>query len=533
MAKVPKEKADRSRMDKIGRLTEEATVYLERNEGRYKEILSDIVLTLEQLSSGDGRTVQGRVKSAKSLREKILRKGYYTKYDKGEDIIDELPDLIGVRIQCLLNRDERRAYENLWDKKTKQDAAGYAIYRTKRGSEIALLLRNQPEKQKNGNDIYRIEGKYYPDSTQNNAVHFELQIKSMVHLFWGELEHSMFYKNYDSFVSQKVLAQSMDNILAELELIDKEMDGLKNHFSRSRADRINEFKSVCISVIQNEYQDKFDKLYGCQIDLRPAYWLIVQMNFNRILMEEDAALRLSKMIQQCKKMNLEEAQRMAQEKLEIGRISPENKSCAEWLDELIKRNIYWEAFFCIYSTIKQEDEFHYGDWVGDIAMRLQRLVILNEFTEDFTVEDSAAEEFKQKILLALILGSGGKPEYFMDERRLHFLQEKISEALRGSVFEKYVKGCGQEQFNHKEALESVFLWTGCLIDFHVNGCFVYKKMEELKMCMDKENIFPADIEWEQTLESFCGAERLTGQAAEKLYQKLCVWESEGKESDYQ
>jgi len=521
MAKIPNEKAEVTRAEKIERLTKEATSYLSANEECYKKILEDIDRTFKNLlRDKKGWTIHGRVKSAESLREKILRKGYYNKYENGAAIIDALPDLIGIRIQCLLNQEEKNAYELLQNKKMSLDEEGFSNYKTEREARMTLLLQNQPEKQKNGHDIYRIEGRYY-DPEWMKLIHFEVQIKSMVHSFWGELEHSMFYKNYDYSISQKILTQSMDNILAELDLVDKEMEGLQNNFTRNKGDRISEFKCVCVSVIQKEYQDKFDELYKCKMDLRAAYWLIVEIKFNKTREEEKAAQVLSKMILYGKNPDIVNAREMIPVKPDVVPVSPDKKRCAEWIDELVRENVYWEAFFCIYATLNQDEEFEYNDWIEDIARRLQRLKSLNIFAADFSDNN-----FFQAIQHALIFGSNGKLEYFMDEKKLKFIQEKISEALKGSVFERYEQGCAQENFNKECALKSIFSWTECLISFMMNGYIMRKNIEELKECLNKENIFPIDIEEEQILECFDGVEKLSGQKAKEIYKRLFVWEEE-------
>lgn len=521
MAKVPEEKAEVTRAQKIERLTREATEYLSENEEHYKKVLEDIDHTVKQIvSEKKGWTVHGRVKSAGSLQEKILRKGYYKNYEDGAAIIEDLPDLIGVRIQCLLNQEEKNAYELLQNKRMSIDETGFSIYKTVNGFHLALRLQNQPEKQKNGHDIYRIEGRYC-ESEQSGPVHFEIQIKSMVHSFWGELEHSMFYKNYDYFISQKILTQSMDNILAELDLIDKEMEGLQNNFSRNELDRINEFKCVCVSVVQKGYQDKFNELYGCKMDLRAAYWLIVEIKFNNTRNVENAAEELSKMIQQCKNTDLDNVRKMIRNKLDVDNVGLDRKWCAEWLDKLVKENVYWEAFFCIYVTLKQDEDFEYRDWIEEIAKRLQRLKFLNCFAADFS--DTA---FSQSIGDALIFGSNGKLEYFMEEKKLKLIQEKVSEALRGSIFEKYEQGCEQENFDRESALRSVFLWTTCLIHFMVNGYIMRENAEEFKECLNKENIFPIDMGGERISECFDGSDKLSGQKAEEIYKSLFGWEEE-------
>lgn len=520
MGEIPNEKPKASRTEEIGRLTDEATGYLNANEQLYDKILGDIRRTLEQIVEGKSWTVHGRVKSARSLREKILRKGYYKNHEDGAAIIKDLPDLIGVRVQCLLNQHEKSAYELLQNKRESLDEAGFSNYQTPNGAVLSLRLQNQPEKQKNGHDIFRIEGKYN-SSELEEPVHFELQIKSMVHAFWGELEHSMFYKNYDYFISQKILTQSMDNILAELDLIDRELEGLQNHIWRNNNDRIKELKSVGVSVIQKKYQDLFDERYGCKLDLRAAYWLIVEILFNNTSTEEKAVQKLSEMIQQCKNSDIADAQRIVPVRLDAAAVSPDKKWCVLWLDKLVRENVYWEALFYIYITLKQDEDSEYKDWIEDIARRLLRLKILNVFTVDFSDTD-----FIQSIHHALITGSNGKLEYFMEERSLNLVQEKISEALKGSVFENYEHGAGQEGFDKESALNSVFLWTECLIDFMVNGCVQRQMVEELKECLNRENIFPIDMEEEQLSEYFDGADKLSGQKAEEIQKRLFAWEEE-------
>lgn len=520
MAKIPNEKPKAIHEEKIEKLTEEATKYLSKQEAYFKKILEDIDQTLNQIVCKKGWTIHGRVKSIESLREKIIRKEYYKICDSGVAVIDQLPDLIGVRVQCLLNQEEKIAYELLQNKRTSLDEMGFSFYQTKANAKMSLFLRNQPEKQKNGHDIYRIEGRYYAQKNLS-PVHFELQIKSMVHSFWGELEHSMFYKNYDYFISHKILTQSMDNILTELDLIDKEMEGLQNNFTRDKTDRINEFKSVCVSVIQKEYQSKFNELYECEIDLRAAYWLIVEIRFNKTNNEEQAAEELGQMIQRCKNVNLSNALEMVTVKLDADNIGPNIRQCAEWLDKLVKESVYWEAFFCIYVMLKQDKDYEYKDWIEDIVKHLLHLKILKHFTADFL-----DEAFCQSIQHALIFESNGKLEYFMEEKKLEFIQERISEALKGSVFEKYQQGSGQKQFDKKCALKSIFLWTKCLIDFIVNEYIMRETFEKLIECLDKENIFSdiLDIEGEQILQCFDDADKLSGQKAKEIGKKLFVWE---------
>lgn len=57
----------------------------------------------EDLPSLTNITITGRVKGDNSLREKIVRKRYYSKFIENEkEFIDTLPDIIGVRVTCFL-----------------------------------------------------------------------------------------------------------------------------------------------------------------------------------------------------------------------------------------------------------------------------------------------------------------------------------------------------------------------------------------------------------------------------------------------
>ena len=57
--------------------------------------------------------ITSRVKSSMSLKEKILRNDFYLKYKSPEKLLENLSDLIGVRIECRFIEDEKDVYEKL------------------------------------------------------------------------------------------------------------------------------------------------------------------------------------------------------------------------------------------------------------------------------------------------------------------------------------------------------------------------------------------------------------------------------------
>ncbi|MGL5693248.1 MAG: GTP pyrophosphokinase, partial [Peptostreptococcaceae bacterium] len=148
-------------------------------EGYFEEILDN--------KQEEYTNVKYRVKSEESLREKIIRNRYLKKYNEADKLIHNLSDLIGVRIECRFIEDENKIYRVLRKYFNKTDDKIY--YYNKENPSITLKLgERQPKKQKNGFEIYRIDGKFkYLD----RQIKFELQIKSLVNIFWSEIEHKV------------------------------------------------------------------------------------------------------------------------------------------------------------------------------------------------------------------------------------------------------------------------------------------------------------------------------------------------------
>ena len=136
-------------------------------------------------------SMSSRVKSESSLREKIIRNRYLVKFDDASEMMDFLPDLIGIRIECRFIEEENKVYRALRRHFNKTDDKIYYYNKTNKNIQLKLSEK-QPSRQKNGFEIYKIDGIY---KILNRNINFELQIKSMVNVFWGEIEHKVIYKN--------------------------------------------------------------------------------------------------------------------------------------------------------------------------------------------------------------------------------------------------------------------------------------------------------------------------------------------------
>ena len=109
------------------------------------------------LKENELMSVSSRIKSESSLKEKIIRNRYLIDYDDPEVLFSEIPDIIGVRIECKFVRDEKDIFMQIknYFKQTDDRKFFYA----KSNKNIRLyLFEKQPLKQKNGFEIYKING---------------------------------------------------------------------------------------------------------------------------------------------------------------------------------------------------------------------------------------------------------------------------------------------------------------------------------------------------------------------------------------
>ncbi|WP_461613047.1 hypothetical protein [Clostridium sp. Marseille-QA1073] len=104
-----------------------------------------------------------------------MRNNYYKKYSTVEEFFSNLSDLIGIRIECRFIEDEDKIYKVIKTHFTEINEEGYYYNSSKKNIKLKLSDK-QPQEQKNGFKIFRIDGFYeYNDKKFN----FELQIKSL------------------------------------------------------------------------------------------------------------------------------------------------------------------------------------------------------------------------------------------------------------------------------------------------------------------------------------------------------------------
>ncbi len=216
------------------------------------------------------------------MKEKILRQNYFKRYRTPSRMFDNISDLIGVRLECRFIDDEKKIYETLLTTFHQDVGGGYFI--VPENTAVALRLREtQPVIQKNGFEIYRIDGRY---RVGDFSVNFELQIKSLVNLFWGEIDHRILYKNYSYMMTENFVREMMYSIKENLFMIDKQLMGVFDHLNTSstigmRSTR-DHLKSIISKMIHDVYVVQLKNETGIVIDFRKPTDLIVDYIFAKI-----------------------------------------------------------------------------------------------------------------------------------------------------------------------------------------------------------------------------------------------------------
>lgn len=221
-------------------------------------------------------SLSSRIKNRDSLKEKMIRNRFYLDFHTPQEALDNLSDLIGITLQCRFIRNETEIYEKLFEF-FDNHTDGYAV--CLKDHDVFLNLNMpQPQTQRNGFTIFRLDGYCI---FNNEKIRYELQIKSLVHNFWSDIEHEVVYKNpdfvmYDSF-NKAMLGAIRDN----LDVVDRQLEIMYNeisHESRQAQIGMDEkgFKTFMASSINELVNRKMKESLGFATDFKKCSAIIAQ-----------------------------------------------------------------------------------------------------------------------------------------------------------------------------------------------------------------------------------------------------------------
>ncbi len=244
----------------IFKYVDEVVEYYREIMPKYKGMAADLKAILDDIVVANSEftlTVTSRVKEPESVKEKLIRNSYYRLHTSKEEIIANVQDIIGLRIECKFTEDEAYVYsiiEKLFSETDDQIYFYHADYPKMR----LKLTDRQPVKQKNGFDIYKVDGRFEDkDGEKDIRINFEVQIKSMVNMFWGDIEHRIIYKNPSYFMVEQQVVESMMSIKENLNLVDHQLHKLYKRYKREDNARLSYRKENIESILSKLIHDTF------------------------------------------------------------------------------------------------------------------------------------------------------------------------------------------------------------------------------------------------------------------------------------
>lgn len=219
-------------------------------------VLRDYFEDLRTRSDSEIVAVHSRVKSRDSMREKLLRNKFYLSCKDPLEAITTLSDLVGITLECRFIRNEVDIYRLITREFSEPNEDGYALSLS--NPDIVLNIgMPQPQLQRNGYTIYRIDGRYrFGDS----YIGFELQIKSLVHRFWSEIEHEVVYKNQEMVRNERFMKNMLSSIHDSLDVVDHQLDTVYSEMlMESREAEIGMDQRTFKSMVSSSLNELFIK----------------------------------------------------------------------------------------------------------------------------------------------------------------------------------------------------------------------------------------------------------------------------------
>ena len=375
-----------------------------------EEAFSDILSN----SACDFTNISCRVKSSKSLREKILRNRYYKKFPDANQLIYNLSDLIGIRIECKFGDDEKNIYRFLkkyFNRKYNEDY----FFNEKYTNILLKLSGKQPQKQKNGFTIYRLDGKYiYNDIT----IPFELQIKSLVNMFWGEIEHQIIYKNSHYIIEDQFLKDLMNSIKNSLTMIDKQLLTVLNHVeskkNKDSSSRKKHLEEIVSKLIYDLFSRKMKDSINMIIDFKDSCETIVRYTFfaddNKSDSEStEILINALNRLNQISDEDIDFDSNLNFERKPVYNNSF-SKTLGKYFEGVLNTEFSWNLFFRILFALEPLNNV--GDFEKFLSflklnyteskyINKQKEILINAFNDDFNIIDEAIQLQVAKTLISI------------------------------------------------------------------------------------------------------------------------------------
>ncbi len=434
---------------------------LKQNNQLYHEAESEIKQYLLSLFEDDSDMIVdifSRVKSKESLREKIIRNRFYLKYQSGDEILQHLSDLVGLTIECRFIEEEYKVLRRLREIFTIVHEHGF--YSSEQWQNIFLQIQShQPQVQKNGLAIYRIDGYIVKNEMK---INFELQIKALVHAFWGDIEHKLVYKNTNFYVYDDFMKDILTSINANLAIIDRQLSIVYNQIQNSSVNDMSiseaSFEKLITKAINDLFAIKMSESIGFAINLKRTSAILGHYIFIKDIRDSVTNNdRISALFKTFKKINNAtiDFENTIQFEGEFYSSDPFIHRLGNYLISVLNIDYDWYVFFKMLFFIEP------GNDSQDFSLFLK--IIKNYLVDDYwfktsfvklSMEDSLAIQDRCIEFLADSLCSIGTIEIIHDDKMIevnkqfvYFIQELEERVIDLHDFNHYERAYYEEWLN--------------------------------------------------------------------------------------
>ena len=341
------------------RIVDEAATLLNKNKKQFEQAEKNIVDFLVKIVIDNENYIgnSSRVKTEDSLKSKIVRKKYYLDYDNGKEILDNLSDVVGVTLECRFKEDEVKLFE-LIKERFLIDENEYS--QSKDNPSVYLNLKmNQPQKQKNGFDDYRIDGYCYQNGVK---INFELQIKSLINTFWSGIEHEVIYKNNNYLLFDNFLREILFSIKSNLDTIDYQLTKIYDQMTKVDSQDIGmdgkSFKSFLGKSINDLFSVKLKETIDIEANIKKISALLSHYIYIEDFMRAEQTQIV--MMSYFEKLNLLSQSEMdftipIQIKEEINNGDLFTKNFGEYCLKVMNVDFDWHVLFSMLFMLQNDD----------------------------------------------------------------------------------------------------------------------------------------------------------------------------------
>ena len=392
---------------------------------------------------------RSRIKGVESLKEKLIRNKFYLDYRNGEEAISHLSDLIGITIQCRFIRNENDVYQELLRHFAGRDTDGFA--QCKDDPNVYLNTgSSQPQFQRNGFTIYRIDGYYVFHDVR---INYELQIKSMVHNFWSEIEHQVVYKNpefvaYDRFNRSMLgaIRDNLDVVDRQLEIMYDEISEQSTHKQIGMDEKV--FKVFVAQSVNELVNKKMIESVGFTTDFKKCSAILAQYIYIRDFVNGEHNREV--MVDYLEHLNyLSQSEMNMTEKMYLERpFTSDDPFCdvlGRFWEGVMNEDFQWHIFFVMLFSIQPGNNL---EDMTDFVKVIELLVVQpGWYTKAFAAFGKADAEYVQRCFLKTV------GEALVAQRKIEIVHEE--NLLRvASIFRHFVNFCEEKYTSMQMFLDS-------------------------------------------------------------------------------